>query len=356
MTRIPPAPPDLPDRASTAPPTPPAPPTEPDLVVVLSVEDRPRLQRCVRDMITAALEPFRAVVAVASSVEDAVALLESIRFDLVISDYQLGADHGGQILDYLRKARPQDVERFVFFTGSDEARDLHHKVIDKGIRVSEFISQLRALTRRQIPWPPPWWPPPSPSSSSNDDGGDGNNPIDYVVIPAEGASHAMTRHFLRIRGSADLVELGLATDADEPGARATDACDACGATVDEDQNLTHGASCPAARTQIVQAAADVAIDGTMDFPMALRIHFAREFARETLGTEDATAQVEPADVAARRADLIAGYLAGYRRASQEARQIVRDLHRRATSAIDAWACAPREPTVETIAEATLEEA
>jgi CheY-like chemotaxis protein len=124
-----------------------------DVLLILSVESQPRLRHCIRSMVAQALESTHILVSV-SSAGDAIALLGNFRFDLVISAYRLGDAHGGQILDYLREERPKDLQRFVFFTGSEEARILHPKLIEKGVRVAQFVSELRRLTRDQLPWSP----------------------------------------------------------------------------------------------------------------------------------------------------------------------------------------------------------
>lgn len=133
----------------------PEPGNEAPALRVLSVEDRPEVQRCVEDMVAQAFAPRTVTVTRTSSATDAVRLIEVSTFDLVISDYELGTTHGGQILDYLRAHRPDDVDRFVFFSGSEEAWSSHAKVIDKGVRVTQFIDQLRRLTQDQIRIAPP---------------------------------------------------------------------------------------------------------------------------------------------------------------------------------------------------------
>lgn len=123
------------------------------IVAVLCVDGRAEIQRCVSDLVVRALEPATVAVAVMSTTEDAIALLRSIRFDLVLSAYQVGSADGRKILEYLRAERPADVDRFVFFSGAEEARLLHPKTIEKGVRFEEFAAELRRLTAGQLPWP-----------------------------------------------------------------------------------------------------------------------------------------------------------------------------------------------------------
>ena len=75
----------------------------------------------------------------------AISLLESCSFDLVLSDYHLGASNGGDVLAYLREHAPETTRRFVFFSGADEPTTMHDLVIDKGIRVSQLEADLRRL-------------------------------------------------------------------------------------------------------------------------------------------------------------------------------------------------------------------
>lgn len=120
-------------------------------ILVLSVEDQPRIQRCVADMTIHALDPACVVVVMASSAPDAIELLKEYRFDLVISDYQLGGTDGGQILQYLKSDQPAELGRFMFFSGSEEARQMH-RTVDKGSRVEEFVSELRKMAS-EVPLP-----------------------------------------------------------------------------------------------------------------------------------------------------------------------------------------------------------
>jgi CheY-like chemotaxis protein len=75
----------------------------------------------------------------------AISLIESHRFDLIVSDYHLGATTGGDVLMYLRKSCTEITRRFVFFSGADEPIEMHDLVIDKGIRVSQLEADLRRL-------------------------------------------------------------------------------------------------------------------------------------------------------------------------------------------------------------------
>lgn len=122
-------------------------------MAVLCVDSRVEIQRCISDLVVRALDPATVAIAIVSTAEDAIALLRSIRFDLVLSAYQVGSADGRKILEYLRTERPVDVDRFVFFSGAEEAGLLHPKTIEKGVRFEEFAAELRRLTAGQLPWP-----------------------------------------------------------------------------------------------------------------------------------------------------------------------------------------------------------
>lgn len=123
----------------------------PGFAMVLVVEDSPRIQECVRQLVTRALDPRDANVVVASSADDAIALMRSFCFDLVVSDYELGDSDGGQVLSYVQGVLPHMLDRFVFLSGSDEpARLLPGRVIDKGVGPDEFVSSLRRMIPESV--------------------------------------------------------------------------------------------------------------------------------------------------------------------------------------------------------------
>jgi CheY-like chemotaxis protein len=124
---------------------------DPGFAMVLVVEDSPRIQACVRQLVTMALEPRDVNVVMAASAEDAIVLLRAFCFDLVISDYELGDSDGGQVLSYVQRELPRMVDRFVFLSGSDEPlRLLPGRVIDKGIGPDEFVADLRRMIPEYI--------------------------------------------------------------------------------------------------------------------------------------------------------------------------------------------------------------
>lgn len=123
----------------------------PGFAMVLIVEDSPRAQVFARRLVVMAVSPRPVNVVIASSAEDAIALLRSFYFDLVVSDYDLGNSDGGQVLSYVQESIPHMLERFVFFSGSEEpARLLPGRVIDKCVAPDRFVSDLRAMIPRDL--------------------------------------------------------------------------------------------------------------------------------------------------------------------------------------------------------------
>jgi CheY-like chemotaxis protein len=120
------------------------------MICALVIDDYPAMQRSIR---RALAEMFGrgAVICTVSSAAEAISVLGAIKFDLIVSDYNLGDSCGAQVLECLRTEQPDQVERFVFFTGSAEARSIHDKIIDKddALRLSERLAALM----RGIPIP-----------------------------------------------------------------------------------------------------------------------------------------------------------------------------------------------------------
>ena len=113
------------------------------MICALVIDDYPAMQRSIR---RALAEMFGrgSVICTVGSAPEAIAVLGAIKFDLVVSDYNLGDSCGAQVLEYLRAEQPDQVERFVFFAGSAEARAIHDKIIDKddALHLSDKIAAL----------------------------------------------------------------------------------------------------------------------------------------------------------------------------------------------------------------------
>lgn len=123
------------------------------MISALVIEDYPATQACVRRALLDMFD-YDVHVHVIANADDAICILRSIRFDVVVSDYDLGSTCGARVLEYLRAEQPGQVSRFIFFTGSpQEARAIHGKVIDKGdadqfaLRLGDLLSDV------QIPKP-----------------------------------------------------------------------------------------------------------------------------------------------------------------------------------------------------------
>ena len=110
---------------------------------VLLLEDDALLQRTTTRMLRRAYE--NVTVTAVDSVPKAIAMLQHFAYDLVIADFQVLHGTGGDVLSWVRDEKPGLVDRFVFFSGSLEARALHDKFIEKGCMPDEFIEQLHKL-------------------------------------------------------------------------------------------------------------------------------------------------------------------------------------------------------------------
>ena len=110
---------------------------------VLLLEDQVVLQKCTSRLIRHTLGDNTSVD-ITDSVPTTIALLQHAVYDLIVSDFDVICGTGGDVLTWVREFQPHMVTRFVFFTGSHEAWELHDKVISKGISVDEFKEQLRA--------------------------------------------------------------------------------------------------------------------------------------------------------------------------------------------------------------------
>jgi CheY-like chemotaxis protein len=108
------------------------------------MEDDCALQKCGPRIIRAALGDD-VIVDVTDSVPKAIALLQHFRYDAIISDFMVEWGTGIDLLKWVREERPALVDKFVFFTGdNNDVKKEHTKVIDKAIRLDDFVAQLRA--------------------------------------------------------------------------------------------------------------------------------------------------------------------------------------------------------------------
>ncbi len=70
-------------------------------------------------------------VITATCVKDALDILKKIKFDLIISDYEMGSDNGLSILKFLRNNN--DNVKFIMLTGNDSSNLQYEVEKEKGI-------------------------------------------------------------------------------------------------------------------------------------------------------------------------------------------------------------------------------
>lgn len=83
---------------------------------ILHIEDDVSIQKAVAR--TLALK-LKADVTTVANPTDAIAILKAIKFDIVVSDYNIDGGTGGEVLEWLRANQPD--QRFMFLS-SDEDR------------------------------------------------------------------------------------------------------------------------------------------------------------------------------------------------------------------------------------------
>lgn len=89
--------------------------------IILIIEDDPTI----RSILTRMLAKHNTVTAVANG-RDAIAVLQQIAFDAVLSDYDLkDLVTGEDILVWIRNNQPELAEKFIFHSSTPEAQDLN---------------------------------------------------------------------------------------------------------------------------------------------------------------------------------------------------------------------------------------
>jgi CheY-like chemotaxis protein len=112
-------------------------------VKILIIEDDELVQEMVARIL--AREFDAPSIEFAASAPKAVALLQhDVSYDLIVSDFNLKAGTGGDVLAWIRCERPTLVSRFIFFSSAMEPYTLHDKVIRKGF-VGDLGKKIRAL-------------------------------------------------------------------------------------------------------------------------------------------------------------------------------------------------------------------
>jgi CheY-like chemotaxis protein len=112
-------------------------------VKILLMEDERSLQKAVPRMIRAALGDD-VDIDVTDSVPTAIAMLQHTHYDAIVSDYDVLRGTGADLLAWVRAEQPTLVARFVFFTGNNDVKEFHTKIITKGICIDDFVAQLCA--------------------------------------------------------------------------------------------------------------------------------------------------------------------------------------------------------------------
>jgi len=114
---------------------------------LLIVDDEPELQRALKR----ALRAFAPVTA--NSGRQAIEMMETTSFDLVLCDLMMPDLSGMDVFDQVRRAQPGAEERIVFMTGgafTEDARDFLARVSNECILKPCDLDELRQLVRRRL--------------------------------------------------------------------------------------------------------------------------------------------------------------------------------------------------------------
>jgi CheY-like chemotaxis protein len=110
---------------------------------ILLLEDSKDLQKATARLLRHTFAPIDVTIDIVDNVPGTIELLQQQRYDFVLSDYVVLRGNGGDVLNWIIANQPHMTERFVFFSGSSSLRQLHPKVIAKGVDVSEFVTLLQ---------------------------------------------------------------------------------------------------------------------------------------------------------------------------------------------------------------------
>lgn len=111
----------------------------------LVIEDEPSVARSVARMLRRVFPGRTIIIVGADTAADAIAALTLNRFDFVLSDYDLRRGNGGDVLAWLRGAKPELVSRFVFQTGNDVVTQLHDRYVLKPYTHAELGQALAGV-------------------------------------------------------------------------------------------------------------------------------------------------------------------------------------------------------------------
>jgi DNA-binding response OmpR family regulator len=110
---------------------------------VLLLEDEKHLQKATSQLIRRTFEEPDITIDIVDDAPKAIAMLQQHSYDFMLSDFSVLRGTGGDVLVWIHEHQPHMVERFVFFSGCSTLDLLHHKVIQKGVGVDEFVDSLR---------------------------------------------------------------------------------------------------------------------------------------------------------------------------------------------------------------------
>lgn len=100
------------------------------------------------EILSYALKSKTVNVITASCVEEALDKLKKIKFDLIISDYDMGSDNGLSILKFLRNNN--DNVKFIMLTGKDSSELKYEVEKEKGIYLDKGNFDLLKIIKEEI--------------------------------------------------------------------------------------------------------------------------------------------------------------------------------------------------------------
>ncbi len=114
------------------------------MATILLVDDNSTF----REALSYALKSKNINVITASCVDEAIDKLKKIKFDLIISDYDIGSNSGLSILKYLRNNNEN--VKFIMLTGKDSS-ELKYKVEkEEGIFLDKSNLNLLKIIKEEI--------------------------------------------------------------------------------------------------------------------------------------------------------------------------------------------------------------
>ena len=118
---------------------------------VLLLEDEKPLQIATMKLIRRTFEEPDITIDVTDTAPGAIEKLQQHSYDFMLSDFSVNRGTGGDVLIWIHANQKHMIERFVFFSGCTTLDLMHHKVIQKGIGVDEFVESLRRHVPMVLP-------------------------------------------------------------------------------------------------------------------------------------------------------------------------------------------------------------